>query len=115
MPIIFDVENHPDHTAAVGCPSLLVSPTIRNLKVTNMLLDGGVRLNLISPNVLKRLQIPDGDLSKTGTFQGINQGRSQPNGKITFLVTFGGEINFRTEKIVFDLVELPLPFNGILG
>ena len=31
------------------------------------------------------------------------------------LVTFGGELNYRTEKIVFDVVELPLPYNGILG
>ena len=30
-------------------------------------------------------------------------------------VTFGGELNYRTEKIVFDVVDLPLPYNGILG
>jgi hypothetical protein len=30
-------------------------------------------------------------------------------------VTFGGELNFRTEKVVFNVVELPLPYNGILG
>ena len=47
---------------------MLVSPTIRNLKVTKMLVDGGAGLNLISPVVIKRLQIPDGDLEETGTF-----------------------------------------------
>ena len=30
-------------------------------------------------------------------------------------VTFGGELNYWTEKIVFDVVNLPLPYNGILG
>ena len=30
-------------------------------------------------------------------------------------VTFWGELNYRTEKIVFDVVDLPLPYNGILG
>jgi hypothetical protein len=30
-------------------------------------------------------------------------------------VTFGGELNYRTEKVVFDVVDLPLPYNGILG
>ena len=30
-------------------------------------------------------------------------------------MTFGGELNYRTEKIVFDVVDLPLPYNGILG
>ena len=76
MPIIFDIEDHPDCTTAVGCLPLLVSPTIRNLKVTKMLVDGGAGLNLISPVVVKRLQIPDGDLEETGTFQGVNPGRS---------------------------------------
>ena len=48
-------------------------------------------------------------------FQGVNPGRSHPKGKIMLSVTFGGELNYRTEKIVFDVVELPLPYNGILG
>ena len=30
-------------------------------------------------------------------------------------VTFLGEQNYRTEKIVFGVVDLPLPYNGILG
>ena len=71
---IFDAEDHPDRTIAVGCLPLLVSPTIHNLKVNKMLVDGGAGLNLISPVVIKRLQIPDGDLEETGTFQGVNLG-----------------------------------------
>ena len=93
----------------------MVSPTIRNLKVTKMLVDSGAGLNLISPVVIKRLQIPDGDLEETGMFQGVNPGRSQPKGKVTLPVTFGGELNYRTERIVFDVAEIPLPYNGILG
>ena len=68
---------------------MLVSPTIRNLKVNKMLVDGGAGLNLISPVVIKRLQIPDGDLEETGTFQGVNPGRSQPKGKVTLPMTLG--------------------------
>ena len=30
-------------------------------------------------------------------------------------VTFGGELNYQTEKVVFGVVDLPLPYNGILG
>ena len=48
-------------------------------------------------------------------FQGVNLGRSHPKGKITLPVTFGGELNYRTEKVAFDMVELPLLYNGILG
>ena len=70
-PLIFDVEDHPDRTTAVKCLPLLVSPTIRNLRVNKMLVDGGAGLNLISPVVIKKLQIPDGDLEETGTFQAL--------------------------------------------
>src|SRR3990170_5376220 len=105
-PIIFDEEDHPDHTTVVGCLPLLVSPAIRNLKVTKMLVDGGVGLNLISPKVLSKLQISDEELKITGTFQGINPGRSRPKGKITLPVTSGGELNYRTERVVFVVVDL---------
>ena len=30
-------------------------------------------------------------------------------------MTFGGELNYQTENIVFDVVYLPLHYNGILG
>ena len=89
----FYAEDHPDRTTAVGCLPLLVLPMIHNLKVTKTLVDGGAGLNLISPKVIKGLQIPNEDLEETGTFHGINQGRSQPKGKITLPVTFGGELN----------------------
>ena len=53
--IVFDTEDHPNRTTAVECLPLLVSPTIRNLKVTKVLVDGGAGLNLISPAVIKKL------------------------------------------------------------
>ncbi len=104
-PIIFDIEDHPDRVTAVGCLPMLVSPTIRNLKVSKMLVDGGAGLNLISSAVLQKLQIPDSELEETGTFQGINPGRSKPRGKITLPVTFGSELNFRTERVTFDVAD----------
>ena len=64
-------------------------PTIPNLKVTKMLVDGGAGLNLISPAAIKKLQIGEEDLEVTGTFQGLNPGRSHPKGKITLSVMFG--------------------------
>ena len=106
-PIIFDEEDHPDRTTVVGCLPLLVSPTIRNLKVTKMLVDGGAGLNMTSPKVISKLHIAEEELKVTGTFQGVNSSRSHPKGKITLPVTFGGELNYWTEKVVFDVVDLP--------
>src|SRR5215216_6818528 len=80
-----------------------------------MLVDGGAGLNLISPTVISKLQIAEDELEATDTFQGVNPGRSHPKGKITLPVKFGGELNYRTKKIVFDVVDLHLTYNGILG
>ena len=68
---------------------MLVSPTIRNLKVTKMQVDSGARLSLISPAVISKLHIAEGELEVTGMFQGVNPGRSHPKGKITLPVMFG--------------------------
>ena len=56
-PIIFDEEDHPDRTTAVGYLLLLVPPTICHLKVKKMLVDDGAGLNLISPKVINKLNI----------------------------------------------------------
>ena len=56
-PLIFDAKDHPDCTTPVGCLPLLVSPTIRNLIVTKMLVDSGAELNLFSPAIIRKLQI----------------------------------------------------------
>jgi hypothetical protein len=38
-----------------------------------------------------------------------------PLGSIALLVTFGTEENFRTENVMFEVVEVNLPFNAIIG
>ena len=38
-----------------------------------------------------------------------------PLGSIALPVTFGAEENFRTENVQFDVAEVNLPFNAIIG
>ena len=93
----------------------MVSPTINNVKVTKMLVDGGAGLNLLSAKLLKQLQVPAGHLRPTGTFQGVSPGITRPLGQVTLPLTFGTPVNFRTENVIFDVADIPLPYNGILG
>jgi hypothetical protein len=78
--------------------SLLVSRTISNVKLYHVLIDGGAALNLISLAAFKKLQIPMGK-----------------RGCISLPVTFMTVENFRTESVLFDVAEVSLPFNAILG
>ena len=72
-------------------------------------------LNLISAALLAKLQVSREKLVPTGSFQGINVGATQPLGKIVLPVTFGTRKNYRTENITFDVSDMSLPYNGILG
>ena len=45
----------------------------------------------------------------------MNGNVTRPLAKISLPVTFRHQKNFRTETIVFDVADMPLPYNGILG
>ena len=94
---------------------LVVSPIIHNVVVSKMLIDGGAGLNLISAKLMEKLQISEEQLCPTGPFQGVNPGTTQPRGKIVLPVTFGSRENYRTENVTFDVADIPLPYNGIIG
>ena len=99
----------------MGALPLIVSPVIHNFRVKKMLVDGDSSLNLLTAKVLSTLQIRLSRLQDTGVFQGVNGNVTRPLGKITLPVTFGDQKNFRTETIVFNVADMPLPYNGILG
>jgi hypothetical protein len=94
---------------------LLVSPTISNVKLYHILIDGGATLNLISFAAFKIMQIPMGKLQPSYPFSGVGPMSITPRGCISLLVTFGTAENFCTESVLFDIAEVRLPFNAILG
>jgi hypothetical protein len=101
--------------AGAGQLPLLVSPTISNVKLYHVVIDGGAALNLISLAAFKKMQIPIGKLQPSRTFSGVGLVSVTPCGCISLLVTFETAENFCTESILFDVAEVSLPFNAILG
>jgi hypothetical protein len=82
---------------------LLVSPTISNVKLYHILIDGGATLNLISLAAFKKLQIPMGKLQSSRPFSGVGPVSVMPRGCISLPVTFGTAENFCTESMIFDV------------
>ena len=64
---------------------------------------------------MAKLQITKTSLAPMGPFQGVNLGVTQPLGKILLPVMFGTKENYRTENIIFDVADIAMPYNGILG
>jgi hypothetical protein len=111
----FDPSDCPKSMAGAGQLPLLVSPTISNVKLYHVLIDGGATLNLISLAAFKKLQVPMGKLQPSRPFSGVDTMPVTPRGCISLPVTFGTTENIRTESVLFDVVEVRLLFNAILG
>jgi hypothetical protein len=80
---------------------------------TNRVLQAG--LNIISHAAFKQLQIPGSRLGPSRPFSGVGPQLVYPLGSIALPVTFGTEENFRRENVQFDVAEVNLPFNAIIG
>jgi hypothetical protein len=101
--------------AGAGILPLITAPVITNMRLHHVLINGGARLNVISHAAFKQLQILGSRLGPSHPFSGVGPQPVYPLGSIALLVTFGTEENFRTENIQFDVAEVNLPFNAIIG
>jgi hypothetical protein len=111
----FDTSDCPKTMVGARQLPLLVSPIISNVKLYHVLIDRGATLNLISLAAFKKLQIPMGKLQPSRPFSGVGPVLVTPRGCISLPVTFEMAKNFRTESVLFDVAEVSLPFNAILG
>ena len=94
---------------------MLCMPTISNVSVTKTLIDGGAGLNVLSVQTFDRLQVPYYQLHLTKPFSGVTDSSTHPIGQVRLPVTFGECNNYRTELIDFDIADIRLPYNAILG
>jgi hypothetical protein len=56
--IEFSEENHPKTAVIPGRYSIVVEPTIQNIKVARVLIDGGSSINLLFASALDAMGIP---------------------------------------------------------
>jgi hypothetical protein len=113
--ICFDASDCPKSMAGAGQLPLLVSLTIVNVKLYHILIDGGASLNLISLAAFKKLQILMLKLQPSYPFSGVGPVLVILCRCISLSITFGTPENFRMENVLFDVAEVSLPFNTILG
>ena len=99
----------------VGTIPMVCTPTINNVAVTKMMIDGGAGLNVLSVETFEKLQLPYERLKPTRPFSGVTEGTTLPLGQIPLCVTFGTMENYRTEEITFDVASISLPYSANLG
>nr|ABB47502.2 retrotransposon protein, putative, Ty3-gypsy subclass [Oryza sativa Japonica Group] len=70
--IEFSEEDHPKTAVIPGRYPIVVEPTIRNIKVARVLIDGGSSINLLFASALDAMRIPRSELTPTDQpFHGI--------------------------------------------
>ena len=80
VPITFSRVDHPESTKGVGRLPIVVTPTIRNVKVGRVLIDGVSGLNMLNPLLFEKMQIPRRSLRPSLPFYSISPGASMPLG-----------------------------------
>jgi hypothetical protein len=113
--ISFRAYDCPENMAGAGILLLITAPVIANMKLHHVLIDGGAGLNVISHATFKQLQILGSRLGPSCPFSGVGPQPVYPLGSIALLVTFGTVENFHTKNVQFDIAEVNLPFNAIIG
>jgi hypothetical protein len=113
--ISFGASDCSDNMAGAGVLPLITAPVITNMRLHHVLIDGRTSLNVISKAIFKQLHISGSRLGPSRPFSEVGPQPVYPLGSIALPVTFGTEENFRTENVVFDVAEVNLPFNAIIG
>nr|ABA96681.1 retrotransposon protein, putative, unclassified [Oryza sativa Japonica Group] len=68
--------------------------------------NGGAALNILSPAAFDAIKAPGMVLRPSQPIIGVTPGHTWP---------LGGSANFRTERVDFDVADLSLPYNAVLG
>jgi hypothetical protein len=113
--ITFGPLDCPENMAGAGVLPLVTAPTISNVRLHHVVIDGGAGLSVISYAAFKHLQIPESKLTPSCPFSEVGPDPVYPVGTITLPVTFGTEDNFRTENVQFEVAKVNRPFNAIIG
>ncbi|RLN08216.1 putative polyprotein [Panicum miliaceum] len=79
--ITFDWNDHPNNMAGFTLLCVVVTPTICNIGVARLLVDGGAGLNLLSPEGFHKMQIGERRLRLLKPFYGITEGKTVPEKK----------------------------------
>jgi hypothetical protein len=118
VPISFSRDDQWTSFSELGKFPLVLDPVVAEVKLTKVLIDGGIGLNLISVSTLKKMGLDFKDMlvPSKSPFYGIVPGiAAHPLGTVVLPVTFGTRENYRTEFIKFEVANFESSYHAILG
>jgi hypothetical protein len=116
--ISFSKDDCVENFSEPGRFPIVVNPRIQNYEFSRVFVNGGSAVNLIFPNTLDLMKVPRSAMKLAASYRiyGAIPGPCLPTvGQITLAVSFGTAKNFRTERIMFDVVDIESAYHAILG
>ena len=115
--ITFDLRDHWVHLPWPCAYPLVVSPVVSQVRLANVLVDGGSALDIIFTSTLESMGYDMTSLAPFDqAFYGIiPRAGSTPVGRATLPVTFGTRDNYHTEYVNFEVAEFETSYHAILG
>jgi hypothetical protein len=96
--------------------AMVISCVIKGFLVHNVLVDTGSAVDIIFAKVFRQMQEPEDKIHDAiYPLCGFGGRQIVALDKITMPVTFGFVHNTRTERVVFDIVDMEYPYNAIIG
>ena len=117
-PISFSREDQWTSYSNLGLYLLVLDPVVVGARLTRTLIDGGSGLNILFAKTLKKMGLDITNLLKPtdSPFYGIVPGNTAvPLGQVTLPVTFGTEVNYRTEYLRFEVTDFDSSYHAIFG
>jgi hypothetical protein len=117
QPITFSRADHWVHIPEPGSYPLVVEPIVQGALLPQTLIDGGSGLNIVFVNTLKKINFDFKRLTECEEpFFGIVLSKAAyPMVRVSLLVMFDTEENFRTTYHNFEVADLKSSYHTILG
>ena len=96
--------------------ALVIEANIQSWRIGKILVDTSSSADIIFSDTFDKMGIDRSLLQPSDVpLMGFGGKRVNAIGKISLSVSFGDTANARTEHITFDVVEMPYPYQAILG
>jgi hypothetical protein len=115
--ITFDRSDHANHIQPPGRFPLVASATVGETRLTKVLMDGESGLNVLYLRTYNAMGLSRVAIWPTSTpiYGVIPRARASPLRQVTLPITFEGCMNFCTEALDFEVINLPSAYQAILG
>lgn len=115
--ITFATADEPRARSVRAPAALVLNPIMDGFRLTKVLMDGGIGLNLIYEDTLDKMQMDKSRIEQSSTtFRGIIPSReARCSGKIKLDVVFGTPNNYRSEELLFHVAPFNSGYHTLLG